>query len=199
MELPDQLQRATAELQATVSVPLSPIEALRALVDEDGYAERRLLALAGDGTADRLHTLRSAGADSLSELKANARYAWIDGLLSHAISQPSCLEERRSDRADRILRAPPSSAWRFLCWSTSWSSKPFTLGRALMDGVDALFAFWRHPRAAALIPPGPLQSLVVDGLIAGVGGVLIFLPQIAILSFLIACSKTAATWPEPRC
>ena len=185
MELPDQLQRATAELQATVSVPLSPIEALRALVDEDGYAERRLLALAGDGTADRLHGLRSAGADSLSELESNARYAWIDGLLSHAISQPSCLEERRSDRADRILAHRLFGVAIFVLVNVLVFEAIYTWSGPLMDGVDALFAFC-GTRAAALIPPGPLQSLVVDGLIAGVGGVLIFLPQIAILFFFIA-------------
>ncbi len=185
MELPDQLQRATAELQATVSVPLSPIEALRALVDEDGYAERRLLALAGDGTADRLHGLRSAGADSLSELESNARYAWIDGLLSHAISQPSCLEERRSDRADRILSHCLFGLAIFVLANVLVFEAIYTWSGPLMDGVEALFAFC-GTRAAALIPPGPLQSLVVDGLIAGVGGVLIFLPQIAILFFFIA-------------
>ena len=185
MELPDQLQRATAELQATVSVPLSPIEALRALVDEDGYAERRLLALAGDGTADRLHGLRSAGADSLSELESNARYAWIDGLLSHAISQPSCLEERRSDRADRILAHRLFGVAIFVLANVLVFEAIYTWSGPLMDGVEALFAFC-GTRAAALIPPGPLQSLVVDGLIAGVGGVLIFLPQIAILFFFIA-------------
>ena len=61
----------------------------------------------------------------------------------------------------------------------------YTWSGPLMDGIDALFAACGD-RAAALIPPGALQSLVVDGLIAGVGGVLIFLPQIAILFFFIA-------------
>ena len=186
MALPDQLQRATAELQAAVPRPLSPVEALRALVDEDGYAERRLLASAGDGAADRLYGLRTAGADSLSELESNARYAWIDGLLSRAIVQPSRLEGRRSDRADRIL------AHRFFgtadfCAGQRVGVRGYlhTWSGPLMDGIDALFAACGD-RAAAFIPPGALQSLVVDGLIAGVGGVLIFLPQIAILFFFIA-------------
>ncbi|MCY3665079.1 MAG: ferrous iron transport protein B [Gemmatimonadetes bacterium] len=185
VELPDQLQRATAELQAAVSGPLSSVEALRALVDEDGYAERRLLASAGDGIADRLRGLRTACADSLSELESNARYAWIDGLLSRAISQPNRLESRRSDRADRILAHRLLGVAIFVLVNVLVFEAIYTWSGPLMDGIDALFAACGD-RAAALIPPGALQSLVVDGLIAGVGGVLIFLPQIAILFFFIA-------------
>lgn len=185
VELPDQLQRATAELQASVSGPLSPVEALRALVDEDGYAERRLLASAGDGVADRLRGLRTVGADSLSELESKARYAWIDGLLAQAIDQPSRLEGRRSDRADRILAHRFFGVAIFVLVNALVFEAIYTWSGPLMDGIDALFAACGD-RAAALIPPGALQSLVVDGLIAGVGGVLIFLPQIAILFFFIA-------------
>ena len=185
VDLPDQLQRATAELQAAVSGPLSSVEALRALVDEEGYAERRLLASAGDGIADRLHGLRMAGADSLSELESNARYAWIDGLLSQAIVQPSRLEGRRSDRADRVLAHRLFGVAIFVLVNVLVFEAIYTWSGPLMDGIDALFAACGD-RAAALIPPGALRSLVVDGLIAGVGGVLIFLPQIAILFFFIA-------------
>ncbi len=185
VELPEALQRATAELQASVSGELSPIEALRALIDEDGYAERRLLASAGDGISDRLHGLRTAGADSLSELESNARYAWIDGLLAQAIDQPSRLEGRRSDRADRVLAHRLFGVAIFVLVNVLVFEAIYTWSGPLMDGIDALFAVCGD-RAAAFIPPGALQSLVVDGLIAGVGGVLIFLPQIAILFFFIA-------------
>jgi ferrous iron transport protein B len=54
-----------------------------------------------------------------------------------------------------------------------------------MDGIDAIFALlgdW----VSATVPAGALQSLLADGLIAGVGGVLIFLPQIAILFLFIS-------------
>ena len=185
VELPDPLQRATAELQAAVSGSLSSVEALRALVDEEGYAERRLLASAGDGIVDRLHGLRTAGSESLSELESNARYGWIDGLLAQALDQPSRLEGRRSDQADRILAHRLFGVAIFVLVNVLVFEAIYTWSGPLMDGIDALFAACGD-RAAALIPPGALQSLVVDGLIAGVGGVLIFLPQIAILFFFIA-------------
>ena len=54
-----------------------------------------------------------------------------------------------------------------------------------MDGIDAVFGalgIW----ASDLLPEGALQSMVVDGVIAGVGGIVIFLPQICLLFLFIA-------------
>ena len=55
----------------------------------------------------------------------------------------------------------------------------------LMDLIDGAFG-WLGELASLLIPEGALQSLIVDGVIAGVGGVAIFLPQIVILFGFIA-------------
>jgi len=60
----------------------------------------------------------------------------------------------------------------------------FTWATPAMDGIEALFALvggW----VAAVVPDGLLQSLIVDGLIGGVGSVLVFLPQILIIFFFI--------------
>ena len=61
----------------------------------------------------------------------------------------------------------------------------FTWATPLMDAIDA--GFW--PRwasvVATVLPDGMLQSLIADGLIAGVGSVLVFLPQILILFLFI--------------
>ncbi len=54
-----------------------------------------------------------------------------------------------------------------------------------MELIDHLFAriqVW----ATALIPPGDVQSLVSDGIVGGVGGILVFLPQICILFFALS-------------
>ena len=60
----------------------------------------------------------------------------------------------------------------------------------LMDGIEAAFA-WLGPVVAEKLPEGPLSSLLVDGIIAGVGGVLVFLPQILILfAFILALEES---------
>lgn len=186
VELPPALEHGIAAVQTLATRPLSPVEALRTLVDEDSYAEHRLLAEAGADTAAQLERLRDADAEyALSELESNARYAWIDRLLAGAVSQPARLQPSRSDRADRILTHRLAGVLIFVLVNALVFQAIYAWSGPLMDGVDALFATL-GAGAAALLPPGPLQSLVVDGLIAGVGGVLIFLPQIAILFFFIA-------------
>ena len=186
VELPETLLRGIAELQALATYPLSAVEALRALVDEGSYAENRFLAQADASTPATLMRLRDADAEySLSELESNARYAWIDHLLTHTLSQPAQLRPSRSDRADQILTHRFFGTLAFILVNALVFQAIYAWSGPLMDGVDALFAML-GTSVAALIPPGPLQSLVVDGLIAGVGGVLIFLPQIAILFFFIA-------------
>ncbi|WP_313171871.1 ferrous iron transport protein B [Stenotrophomonas sp.] len=60
----------------------------------------------------------------------------------------------------------------------------------LMDGIEAAFG-WLGPVVAEKLPEGPLSSLLVDGIIAGVGGVLVFLPQILILfAFILALEES---------
>lgn len=66
----------------------------------------------------------------------------------------------------------------------------FSWAGPLMDGVDGLFGRlgeW----AGGHIPPGFFNSLVVDGIIAGVGGVVIFLPQILIVFFFISLMENS--------
>ncbi|HZV37721.1 MAG TPA: ferrous iron transporter B [Pseudoxanthomonas sp.] len=60
----------------------------------------------------------------------------------------------------------------------------------LMDGIDAATA-WLGESVGAALPPGPLNSLLVKGIIAGVGGVIVFLPQILILfAFILALEES---------
>ena len=184
--LPDALLQGIGELQALATRPLSAVEALRALADEDSYAENRFLAQAPKDAPDKLAILRATDPKyALSELESNARYAWIDHLLTDALSQPTQAKPNHSDRADQILTHRFFGTLAFLLINALVFQAIYAWSSPLMDGVDTLFTAVGRS-VSALIPPGPLQSLIVDGLIAGVGGVLIFLPQIAILFFFIA-------------
>jgi ferrous iron transport protein B len=60
----------------------------------------------------------------------------------------------------------------------------------LMNGIDAA-TVWLGDMLGARMPEGPLRSLLVDGIIAGLGGVVIFLPQILILfAFILALEES---------
>ena len=88
-----------------------------------------------------------------------------DRLLAGAVSQPARLQPSRSDRADRILTHRLAGVLIFVLVNALVFQAIYAWSGPLMDGVDALFATL-GAGAAALLPPGPLQSLVVDGLIA---------------------------------
>jgi ferrous iron transport protein B len=59
----------------------------------------------------------------------------------------------------------------------SWAEAPMDFITGTVEGIGA----W----IGGALPDGPLRSLIVDGIIAGVGGVLVFLPQVLILFFFI--------------
>jgi len=65
----------------------------------------------------------------------------------------------------------------------------------LMEGIEDGFA-WLGETVAALMPEGPLQSLLVDGIIAGTGGVIVFLPQILILFLFILALEESGYLPR---
>ncbi len=65
----------------------------------------------------------------------------------------------------------------------SWASYP-------MDAIDSLFS-WCTDLLKSSMPPGYFLDFLTDGLLAGIGGVLIFIPQIAILFFIIAILEEA--------
>lgn len=65
----------------------------------------------------------------------------------------------------------------------------------LMDGIEAGFA-WLGQFVGSVLPEGPLASLLTDGIIAGVGGVVVFLPQILILFFFILMLEESGYLPR---
>ncbi len=100
-----------------------------------------------------------------------------------------------SDRIDRVVLHPVVgplllAMLLFLVFQAvfSWSAAP-------MDAIGAA-AQWLGEQATHLLPAGWVRSLVVDGLIAGVGGVLVFLPQIVILFFFILVLEESGYLPR---
>jgi ferrous iron transport protein B len=100
-----------------------------------------------------------------------------------------------SDRIDRFVLHPvlgPAllAVILFLVFQAvfSWSVVP-------MDAIKALSA-WLGSAVAGIMPDGWLKSLLVDGVIAGAGGVVVFLPQIIILFFFILVLEESGYLPR---
>ena len=120
-------------------------------------------------------------------LLAGARYGFIHGLLSEVREFPDDLAARLDEtRAiDRLLLHPVLGLPIFLGLMWLMFETTFTLGTYPMDWIDAT-VLWISDWVSGLLPAGLIHDVIVDGALAGVGGTIIFLPNIVILFFFLA-------------
>jgi len=119
---------------------------------------------------------------------ARHRYSYIEGILYGTVEHTRAHGRTWSDRIDDIVMHPVWGLPIFALLMFLVFSLAFTLGNPLMDGIEGSFG-WLGDRIAGFWPAGaesPLQSLLVDGVIGGVGGVIVFLPNIVLLFLAIA-------------
>ena len=158
----------------------------RAIIDAGGAAEQRLLADNTNVSEQQLVAIRSelAPGSSVAALEARTRYRWIDSVVARAETRVT-REPRLTDVIDKITS---HSLWGsilfFLIMATVFQAV-FSWAGPIMDLIDAATASLAG-LVSTYLPDGALASLIVDGAIAGVGSVIIFLPQILILfAFII--------------
>ncbi len=171
------------------------------LLEKDVKAEEVIAALpeceeilsARDTAVHRVK--EETGTDSETAIM-DAKYGFIRGALSEAGYKVGQKEDtyhvtHRLDAliTNRWLGFPIFFALLFLMFEVT-----FTLGQYPMDWIDAGVE-WLGDLVAQTLPDGPLKAMLVDGIIAGVGAVIVFLPQILILytfiSFMEDCGYMA--------
>ncbi|MEO7587683.1 MAG: ferrous iron transporter B [Arachnia sp.] len=91
----------------------------------------------------------------------------------------------RTSRIDGVLLHPVWGTVIFFATMMAFFQVIFTVAAPMQDGIEMFFG-WLGGVARANIPVAWLASLIADALLAGVGGVLVFLPQIALLFLLIS-------------
>ena len=100
-----------------------------------------------------------------------------------------------SDRADRVLLHPLVGPLLLCALLFLIFQAVFAWAEAPMGWIEAATAALGEAVGAAL-PDGLLRSLLVDGIVAGLGGVLVFLPQIVILFFFILLLEESGYLPR---
>lgn len=117
----------------------------------------------------------------------DARYAWAETLARDVVHVPKSSSVKAvTDRIDRILIHRVAGLGVFFGVMYLVFQAIYTVAAPIMDAIDAGVG-WLKGFVGGFLGGVPLlQSAVVDGLIAGVGSVLVFLPQIAILFLFIA-------------
>jgi ferrous iron transport protein B len=109
---------------------------------------------------------------------------WADELFAHAASgAPE--EDTFTDRLDRAFTHPILGLVLFAVVMTGLFWGLFKLAAYPMDWIDMIFAHLGG-LVEAVVPAGAVQDLLANGVVAGVGATVIFLPQICLLFFLIS-------------
>jgi ferrous iron transport protein B len=120
-----------------------------------------------------------------AEREAIARYAWIEQLLSGVVQKRLPSHRSVADRIDEVLMHRVWGTFIFAALMLAMFSSIFWLAAPLMEGISAavdLVSGWVEQS----LPPGAVRSLLVEGVLAGAGGVVVFVPQIAMLFFFVA-------------
>jgi len=184
------LQIDVARLSAELGVPVVETVAVR----HNGHAalraeiERQTLQF-GAASAPAALPAAAMPAPGTAELQREVRRIL-------AVAAPGALHFERFDhRIDAVVMHP---VWGLVLLATllflifqavfSWANLPMD---AIKDGMA-----WLAEQTTARMAEGPLRSLLVDGVIAGVGGVLVFLPQILILFFFILLLEDSGYLPR---
>lgn len=191
--LPEPLESEAAELaELLASLELTPPRAefflaLSLLAVGDQAAEAGLAPYVEhpqvrQAVAEARQRISSAGLDA-EAAAIEARYDWIGGVIERTVRQGP----PRVTFSDRLDSVATHRVWGFLLFFLVMGlmfQAIFTWAAAPMGWIELALG-WTAEQASALAPEGDLRSLVVDGAIAGVGGVLIFIPQIMLLFFFI--------------
>ena len=183
-----QVERLATELKAAQLAPPESArgEALRVLCTAQALEQPKFKS----APASLHNTVETARKNLQDEgitwyaAEAIARYAAIDDLMED-IRKVREVSPSLSDKADRFLTHPVGGPAFLGLVVLAIFISIFKLTQAPMDWIKQVFG-WLSSLASEVIPAGPLQSLLTDGVISGVGGVLVFLPQIMILFLFIA-------------
>ena len=191
-DIPAPIAAAVAELQASLadtdgrSPLVARAEALLLLTDFDAVRVAGSTPHSARTTAV-LHTWQKRWQEEGTDWSATlikSRYDAINHLCRDVIRRPRAAGPSLSDRVDTVL---VHSIWGWACFAAIMVAllfSIFSLAETPMNWIDeqmAALATW----VQAGMAPGDLRDLLTDGVIGGVGGIVIFLPQILILFFFI--------------
>lgn len=168
----------TAALSQAIGIPI--IETVA--VNSQGVADLRKVL---DSYAQQPPLPTGEQALTLSDRQESveALYDQIESLMKLHVIQPAEMP-RWQDRLDALVMHPVLGLVLLFTTLLIIFQAVFTWATPLVDLIDGAFVVLGES-VASVLPNGILKDFIVDGLIAGVGGVLVFLPQILILFFFI--------------
>ncbi|MBQ6652312.1 MAG: ferrous iron transport protein B, partial [Prevotella sp.] len=163
------------------------------LLEYDKETEKWLASMLGDTT--RLYQTRDKAAEDIRQhlnedsetAIMDAKYGFIHGALQEAEYQTGNKKDvyQATHLIDNILTNRYVGIPLFIAMMWLMFETTFSLGQYPMDWID-MGVGWIGDRLQTLMPEGPLKDMLIDGVVGGVGAVIVFLPQILILYAFIS-------------
>jgi ferrous iron transport protein B len=170
------------KLRAELGCVVMPISARAGTGLEE--LKRELARLVGGAMPESVaHSKPDCG--SCTGCTFQARYEWTEQISTKVMDAELARRSAWTEKIDDIVTHPFTGVVVFQLVMIVIFALIFWAAQIPMNLIDHLFATvgtW----VGALLPAGDLQSLIVNGIIAGVGGILVFLPQICILFFALS-------------
>ncbi|MDB5308732.1 MAG: feoB [Gemmataceae bacterium] len=185
---PIEFEKEVAALQTELGGDVPGFLTRRLLLDVGGYVEQWLVGTHGGGLRAHLEDARrrlAAAGCPVPAVEARVRYGWVRPVVAAAVAKPAERPVTWTDRLDKVLTHRVWGTLVFLALMFVIFQAIFVGAKPMMDTLDGV----REIAAKAVervMPPGPLRGLLADGVIKGVGSVIVFLPQIMILFGFIA-------------
>ncbi|HMP60610.1 MAG TPA: ferrous iron transport protein B [Gemmatales bacterium] len=193
---PEPFEREVAEIGGRLTLttgdgaaePRRQFLARRLLIDVQGAVESECLRAGPSALGPALAAARqrlAAAQLAVPKIEARIRYAWLREKLRDCQRRESARGPDWTARIDAVLTHRVWGLAIFLGVMFLVFQSIFLWAKPLMDAIDAGKGLLAEAVSGAMAP-GPLRSLLVQGVIEGVGGIVIFLPQIMILFAFIA-------------
>ncbi|BCJ88182.1 ferrous iron transport protein B [Effusibacillus dendaii] len=155
-------------------------------IERNETVEQAVYSRVDPSVYEQMQQVRDQLTEKAGHLIRHTRYSWIESLTQEIVIQEKMVNQTWSDRVDRTLMhrylgIPIFLFMMFLVFQLTFS----WVGTYLSDQLDNVFsgpvADGLQSLLASLNSPDWFSRLMVDGILTGVGGVLVLVPQIAIL------------------
>jgi ferrous iron transport protein B len=175
---------------ASHAAPIPRYLVERLLLDTSDYLQERLLQNGRHDGAQIERELQEARARlarndcPVPDVETRSRYAWVSRMTDGLIFHPADQVTTWGDRLDTFLTNRIWGSLFLALVMLLMFNAVFTWAQAPMDGIEAVIG-WISRGLEDALPEGALRSLLVDGIIGGIGAVIVFLPQIFILFMIL--------------
>ncbi len=138
-----------------------------------------------ESAAREIENLESVYNETSDTLITDLKYGFINGALKETIKPSKTERIRKSEIIDTLLTDKLFGFPIFLFFMWVMFSATFKLGSYPMEWIEQGVE-WLSANLDSSMQPGPLKDLLINGVVSGVGGVIIFLPNIVLLFFFIS-------------